>query len=128
MSEGLPSSTSSPISVSPSDSNDEDIQPGLEAYVIGETEDDYAKVCGAFRYVGKVRFRDGLITLRREPKHADHADQEGHGVWVFNGFMHARQVIVGRWHSTGVLGHDQKLEGIFCISRRPQEFETLADL
>jgi hypothetical protein len=32
-----------------------------------KTERDHERVCGAFNYVGRVRFRDGLIVLKREP-------------------------------------------------------------
>jgi hypothetical protein len=70
------------MSVSLSDGSGENVQAGLEAVLFGEvsqfcglltssnrpytTQSVHDKTCGAFEYFGKVRFRDGLIVLRRE--------------------------------------------------------------
>ena len=97
-----------------------------------QTQRGHDEAWGAFKYTGTVRFGDGLIILKRQPVRyqspsetlANYGTQKNteehyHGVWVFEGYMHSRRVIVGRWYSTQDNAEDARLEGIFCLSKQP---------
>lgn len=99
---------------------------------IQQTQQDHDQAWGAFKYTGTVRFRDGLITLKREPVSCQsrskttansdtqkNTEENYHGVWTFEGYMYSRRVIVGRWYSSQDNTEDARLEGIFCLSKRP---------
>lgn len=83
----------------------------------GETQSIHEQMCGAFKYTGNVRFRDGLIVLKREPKRAE---ESYYGTWIFQGYLHSRRVIVGRWHSSTSDDGSDRREGVFCMSKRPE--------
>ena len=42
---------------------------------------------------------------------------QGHGAWVFEGYLHTRQAFVGQWHSTPDPVNGARMEGVFCMSK-----------
>jgi hypothetical protein len=104
-----------------------------------QTRGDYETMFGAFKYAGTVRFRDGLVVLKRQnvrnfkisPYLDNHygkqknADADPHGVWIFEGYLHGRQALVGRWRAMGESTDVGNLEGIFCVSKENEEAEVL---
>ncbi|KIM89966.1 hypothetical protein PILCRDRAFT_812758 [Piloderma croceum F 1598] len=94
------------------------IQHDEDAMITGESHGTYDQACGGFRYVGKVRLRDGLIVLKRESVQKS-ADPACHGSWIFEGYVHARCALIGRWYGATQSANDTRSEGVFCMSKRP---------
>ncbi|KAF8583879.1 hypothetical protein K439DRAFT_1633965 [Ramaria rubella] len=73
-----------------------------------KTEDDFAAVWGCDRYHGRVRSWDGLVVLVRKMRHES-------GCWVFRGYVHNNQNLVGRWRETGTSVSSPGLEGVWSM-------------
>jgi len=88
---------------------------------------------GAYIFFGRIRLSDGLVTLTRKPvsralsdgigerltRHdytKKYAGDEGHGTWIFEGYMHSRRSLVGRWRSFGGSEHES-IGGIFSLTK-----------
>jgi hypothetical protein len=92
-----------------------DLQQGLYVLISGETSYEHDQAWGAYNFTGRIRLRDGFITLIREPKNTS---DDGLGTWAFEGFLHSRETFVGRWRSSKVVD-ERGVRGIFCMSKRP---------
>jgi hypothetical protein len=150
------SSPAESTSLPPNDEQRENVRQGLETMIVGEvsvscallanhaslalqTRGDYETMFGAFRYFGTVRFRDGLVVLKRQnvrdfkiSRYIDNhygkqknADADPHGIWVFEGYLHGQQALVGRWRAMGESADVGNLEGIFCVSRKDEKDKVL---
>lgn len=84
----------------------------LDVVIIGETPRRFQVAWGAYKYIGRVRLSDGLISLTRRPLAAA---EDGSGIWVFEGYLHSRSTFVGRWNSLST--DEPGIGGIFSVSK-----------
>lgn len=90
---------------------------GIQDIIItGETDPDHGAAWGRFTFLGRVRPWDGLIALVRIP-HGPQAEN-GHARWVFRGYLHYGQVLVGSWRGAATDPSSIPWEGPFVASRR----------
>ncbi|KAI6037969.1 hypothetical protein EDC04DRAFT_2570531 [Pisolithus marmoratus] len=88
----------------------------LDVVIIGETPRRFQVAWGAYKYIGRVRLSDGLISLMRRPLDAA---EDGSGIWVFEGYLHSRRTFVGRWNSLGT--DEPGVRGVFSVSKTADE-------
>jgi len=81
----------------------------------GETDSYHGMAWGRFTFLGRVRPWDGLIALVRLP--AD-PNQRGRSKWVFRGYLHYGQVLVGSWRGMTMDVESVPWEGPFVASKR----------
>ncbi|KII90071.1 hypothetical protein PLICRDRAFT_53178 [Plicaturopsis crispa FD-325 SS-3] len=93
-----------------------DPRQALDVVITGETESEHELAWGGFNYAGRVRMRDGFISLKREPKHPKD-DGLGLGSWCFEGYLHAGRVFAGRWRQSKAVERNG-VEGIFSLHKR----------
>ncbi|KAI6022925.1 hypothetical protein BKA83DRAFT_4270869 [Pisolithus microcarpus] len=84
----------------------------LDVVIIGETPRRFQVAWGAYKYIGRVRLSDGLISLTRRPLAAA---EDGSGIWVFEGYLHSKSTFVGRWNSLST--DEPGIGGIFSVSK-----------
>ncbi|KAI6143482.1 hypothetical protein BKA82DRAFT_4186458 [Pisolithus tinctorius] len=84
----------------------------LDVVIIGETPRRFQVAWGAYKYIGRVRLSDGLISLTRKPLTAS---EDGSGIWVFEGYLQSRRTFVGRWNSLST--DEPGVGGIFSVSK-----------
>lgn len=89
-----------------------DARHALDVVIIGETPRRFQVAWGAYKYIGRVRLSDGLISLTRRPLAAA---EDGSGIWVFEGYLHSRHTFVGRWNSLST--DEPGIGGIFSVSK-----------
>ncbi|TFY66405.1 hypothetical protein EVG20_g4681 [Dentipellis fragilis] len=82
----------------------------------GETDPKHGTAWGRFTFLGRVRPWDGLVALVRLP--GGRADQPGRTRWVFRGYIHYGQALVGSWRGLTQDIDSIPWEGPFVASRR----------
>ncbi|KAF9262005.1 hypothetical protein L218DRAFT_988508 [Marasmius fiardii PR-910] len=96
--------------------NQPSIALATDCVMVGQTLPDHEQAWRAYRFVGRVRKEDGLITFRRVSKHSSDI-QEGLGAWTFKGHLRYGTALVGTWNSspsgTGGIG------GVFGMGKQP---------
>ncbi|KAI5119262.1 hypothetical protein M0805_007265 [Coniferiporia weirii] len=84
--------------------------------VTGETDPEHGRAWGSYRFVGRIRDRDGLVVLLRIPVEPN---TRGAGTFVFRGYIHSNQNFVGRWRPAGEPSDSfAALEGSFSLCKR----------
>ncbi|CAK5271505.1 unnamed protein product [Mycena citricolor] len=61
-----------------------------DVVVTGQTDDPYASAWGSFKFLGRIRLADGLVTLQRE-------SLDGHGTTLFKGYLVSGDHFAGRY-------------------------------
>ncbi|KAI0320061.1 hypothetical protein OF83DRAFT_1053867 [Amylostereum chailletii] len=79
----------------------------------GETDINHGMAWGRYTFLGRVRVWDGLIALVRIP-----IDPRDHTRWVFRGYLHYDQVLVGSWRAMTTDIESIPWEGPFVASKR----------
>jgi len=75
-----------------------------------ETEPTFGEAWGHHTFKGRVRDWDGLVVLERMPV-------EGQGRWIFQGYLHGQQNLVGRWRETATQFDAPGWEGAWSMAK-----------
>lgn len=89
------------------------VRHALDVVITGETPRRFQSAWGAFKFTGRVRLSDGLITLTREPQNDG---DNGSGTWVFQGYLRSRRTFVGRWNTLRAT-NEPGMGGIFSVCK-----------
>ncbi|CAK5271210.1 unnamed protein product [Mycena citricolor] len=65
-------------------------QPSSSSITDVVTDDPYASAWGSFKFLGRIRLADGLVTLQRE-------SLDGHGTTLFKGYLVSGDHFAGRY-------------------------------
>ncbi|KZT22999.1 hypothetical protein NEOLEDRAFT_575214 [Neolentinus lepideus HHB14362 ss-1] len=92
-----------------------------DVLIAGETDLEHDRAWGAFVFFGRVRLRDGWVILKRQPKRIDDPAQPEFGTWLFEGYVRAGSIFVGRWRPDPTLHPSGGCEGIFRLNKIAQD-------
>ncbi|KIJ53582.1 hypothetical protein M422DRAFT_25426 [Sphaerobolus stellatus SS14] len=93
--------------------------PYLDILLTGEMDHLHSLAWGDHTYYGRVRKLDGLMVLVRVSKDVQN------GRWVYSGYVHLANTIIGTWRQSGLAVEAVGLQGTFLISKVGPEVQII---